>query len=166
MERQYREMVKTRRLYKFEEDFFHYSPYRYVYVQLGVKTLRNIATVIWESENQKREDLPLIRFGKGLYEGTDKAEHYHYSWCDGEVIELAPTQRDLLTLIHELVHAMGYDHHDSNFVGKYIEMLNRYAGIPKKDLIKWMDKYNVSLPRKYKKKKPHVSAKRSNKKKK
>ena len=62
--------------------------------------------------------MPLIRFGKGLQK---------YSWCDGEILELAPTQRDILTLVHELVHAIGYDDHDKNFARKELVLLEKYT---------------------------------------
>ena len=166
MEKQYREMVHTRRLYKFEGEFFELPSYRYMNVQLNITTVRNIAKVIWSTENNTPYMIPDIRFGKGLYHGTAKGKKYYYSWCNGQTIELAPTQRDILTLIHEIVHALGYDYHDSRFVGKYIELLHKYAGIPKKELIMGMQKYKVSLPTKYRKKHTRTAAKRSHKKKK
>ena len=107
MEKKYRDMVNTRRLYKFEEDFFELSPYRYMHVQMNKQTLVNIATVIWYDETGSLLNMPEIRFGKGLYHGTAKGIKYSYSWCDRQTIELAPTQRDLLTLIH-VVTAKGF----------------------------------------------------------
>lgn len=149
MEKKYREMVNTRRLYKFEGDFFHRSHLRYMTTQLTKQTLVNIGKIIWNDQDN-RFLIPEIRFGKGLYHGTAKGQKYYYSWCDRQTIELAPTQRDILTLIHEMVHALGCDYHDSKFVGKYIELLTKYAGVPKKELIKGMMEYKVAVPRKYK----------------
>jgi hypothetical protein len=150
MDKQYREMVNTRRLYKFEGEFFNLLPYRYMNVQMNLTTLRNIANILWNGENTTWFSIPEVRFGKGLYHGSVKGQKYYYSWCDRQTIELAPTQRDILTLIHEMVHALGYGYHDSKFVGKYIEMLVKYAGVPKKELIQGMQRYKVALPRKYK----------------
>ena len=150
MDKQYREMVNTRRLYKFEGEFFNLLPYRYMTVQMNLTTLRNIANILWNGENTTWFSIPEVRFGKGLYHGTARGKKYYYSWCDRQTIELAPTQRDILTLIHEMVHALGYDYHDTRFVGKYVEMLTKYAGVPKKELIKGMQQYKVALPRKYK----------------
>jgi len=149
MQKQYREMVNTRRLYKFEGEFFNWSPYRYMTTQLTKQTLVNIGKIIWNDEGNGFL-IPEIRFGKGLYHGTAKGLKYYYSWCDRETIELAPTQRDIMTLIHEMVHAVGYSNHDTKFVGKYIELLTKYAGVPKKELIQGMIEYNVAVPRKYK----------------
>lgn len=150
MEKKYREMVNTRRLYKFEGDFFYLPAYRYLTIQINLSTARNIAKLIWYKESDGRFLIPEIRYGKGLYHGTARGEKYYYSWCDRQTIELAPTQRDLMTLIHEMVHALGYDYHDSRFVGKYIQLLHKYGGVPKKPLIMGMKEYKVSLPRKYK----------------
>ena len=150
MQKQYREMVNTRRLYKFEGEFFNLPPFRYMSVQLNLTTLRNIGKIIWNQENSTWFSIPEIRFGKGLYHGTARGVKYYYSWCDRQTIELAPTQRDILTLIHEMVHALGYGYHDSRFVGQYIHMLTKYAGVPKKELIMGMQQYKVALPRKYK----------------
>lgn len=150
MVKQYREMVNTRRLYKFEGEFFNLPAYKYLSVQLSLTTIRNIAKLIWHEESDGRYLIPEVRFGKGLYHGTAKGQKYYYSWCDRVTIELAPTQRDILTLIHEMVHALGFDYHDSRFVGKYIELLTKYAGVPKKELIKGMMEYKVAVPRKYK----------------
>lgn len=148
--KQYREMVNTRRLYKFEGDFFHLPAYRYLTIQISLDTAKNIAKVIWHNEGDGKFLIPEIRYGKGLYHGTARGEKYYYSWCDRQTIELAPTQRDMMTLIHEIVHAMGYDYHDTKFVGKYIELLHKYGGVPKKPLIMGMQEYKVALPRKYK----------------
>lgn len=166
MEKKYRDMVNTRRLYKFEGDFFELSPYRYMHVQMNKQTLVNIGKVIWYDETGSLMNMPEIRFGKGLYHGTAKGVKYYYSWCDRQTIELAPTQRDLLTLIHEMVHALGYDYHDSRFVGRYVNMLVKYAGLPKKELLYGMYEYKVALPQKYKRLcLPKISKSRRSKKK-
>ena len=51
MQKQYREMVNTRRLYKFEGDFFYLPAYRYLTVQINLSTARNIAKLIWYEES-------------------------------------------------------------------------------------------------------------------
>ncbi len=150
MQKQYREMVNTRRLYKFEGDFFHLPAYRYLTIQINLSTAKNIAKLIWYQESDGRFLIPEIRYGKGLYHGTARGEKYYYSWCNRETIELAPTQRDIMTLIHEMVHALGYDYHDTRFVGKYIELLHKYGGVQKKPLVTGMMEYKVAVPRKYK----------------
>ena len=53
MVKQYGEMVNTRRLYKFEGDFFNLPAYKYLSVQLGLTTIRNIARLIWYEESDR-----------------------------------------------------------------------------------------------------------------
>lgn len=151
MEKQYREMINTRRLYKFEGEFFVRPEYKLLTKQKSINVLRGLGQLIWLHESNGKYIVPEIRFGKGIYHTQARGKNFYYSWCDGQTIELAPTQRDILTLIHEMVHALGYDYHDSRFVGKYIYLLQKYAGIKKKDIILGMKEYNVTLPVKYRK---------------
>ena len=151
MTKQYREMINTRRLYRFENDFFSVPKYRWLVKQLPIRTLQQIGHMIWENESPySRKQLPEIRFGNGMYHTQARGSKYYYSWCDGYTIELAPTQRDLLTLIHEMVHALGYGYHDSQFVNQYIYLLVKYGKMNKKDLITGLQDFKVALPRKYK----------------
>lgn len=118
-----KQMVQTRRLYKMEEEFYTYRPFSSITRQLTLPTLKKLAKKIW-SEERPSYKIPTIRFGKGtIHVGR------YYSWCDGEVIELAPTQQDKLTLIHELVHAMGYDYHDERFSKRYKQLLKKYTSV-------------------------------------
>lgn len=116
-------MLETRKLYKMEEELYTYQPFNRLTKQLSLPTLKRLAKNIWMEECPSRK-IPTIQFGKGtLHVGR------YYSWCDGETIELAPTQQDKLTLIHELVHAMGYDDHDTRFVRRYRQLLKKYAPV-------------------------------------
>jgi hypothetical protein len=151
MDKQYREMINTRRLYKFEGEFFYQPQYKPFTKQLPISTLRTLGQTIWDNESNGKYLIPEIRFGKGIYHTQARGKNFYYSWCDRQTIELAPTQRDMITLIHEMVHALGYDYHDSRFVGKYIYLLKKYAGISKKELILGMKEYSVALPVKYRK---------------
>lgn len=121
-------MVNTRRLYKLESILYKDKNFRDITKQESEIVLRTFAKRIWATQKCKNK-FPEIRFGKGIAHGTDK-----YSWCDGSTIELAPRQRDKLTLIHELVHAMGYDYHNEPFVTKQLLLLIRYTPI-NKDLL-------------------------------
>lgn len=123
MKTQYKRMVETRRLYKLEGELYTKRKFRAITKQQPELVLKNLAQKIWKQEGYQKK-LPNIRFGKGIMHGT-----MYYSWCDGETIELAPKQRDVLTLIHELVHAMGYDYHDKPFVMKELLLLTKYTEI-------------------------------------
>ena len=151
MLKHHREMVNTRRLYKFEEEFFSQRKYSPLTKQLPISIIKTIGKMVWDSESPYvRKVIPEIRFGPGVYHTQSRGKNLYYSWCDGKVIELAPYQCDLLTLLHEMVHALGYSYHDSKFVEKYVDLLKRYGGVNKKELIIGMQEYKVALPNKYK----------------
>ena len=119
MKKQYKQMIDTRRVYGLETDMYYDKRFEFITRQRSLEYLRRCARKIWRAEGYKKE-MPLIRFGKGMQK---------YSWCDGEILELAPTQRDILTLVHELVHAIGYDDHDKNFAAKELVLLAKYTSV-------------------------------------
>lgn len=121
MKTQYKRMVETRRLYKLEGELYRKKQFRTITQQQSLDTLQRLAQKIWKQEGCRKK-LPDIRFGKGTSHGPS-----YYSWCDGETIELAPKQRDTLTLIHELVHAMGNDYHNKPFVMQELLLLMKYT---------------------------------------
>ncbi len=49
-------MVNTRRLYKFEGDFFYLPAYRYLTIQINLSTARNIAKLIWHEESEVNDE--------------------------------------------------------------------------------------------------------------
>lgn len=109
----------TRRLYNFEEVFFRGKP------TLKMATLRKLAVRVWKDEGRDIAKLPRISGGKGVrYNGR------YYSYCDGEDIVLVRNERRKFVLLHELVHAMGYDYHNRPFTRKYLELLNKYDPHP------------------------------------
>lgn len=119
-------MVNTRRLYKLEEQLYYDDKFKGITKQSSLLSLKRLAKKIWNQEKCKSV-IPNIQFGKGtLHVGQ------RYSWCDGTTIELAPKQRDKLTLIHELVHAMGYPYHDKNFVKVQKKLLRKYTTLDRK----------------------------------
>lgn len=121
-------MIDSRRLYRLESDLYGHHPFEPITKQLSIDTLRRLGRFIWKQERSKQNP-PVIKFGKGVMHAGE-----YYSWCDGDTIELAPTQRDKLTLIHELVHALGYDDHDERFIKRYRKLLKKYAPV-ESDLI-------------------------------
>ena len=141
----YKQMVNTRTLYKFENVFFSKKEYRHLVKRRSLKELTTIAECVWATERMS-SPLPEIRFGKGAYHcGT------YVSWCDGDTIELVAEQREIATLLHELVHAVGHSLHNAKFVDTYVKFLTKYTDIPKKELVNTMKECNVDLPTKYKK---------------
>jgi len=119
MKKRYKQMVDTRRVYALETDMYYDRRFEYITRQRSLDYLKRYAQKIWKGEGYKKP-LPLIRFGKGMQK---------YSWCDGKILELAPTQRDILTLVHELVHAIGYDDHDKKFAAKELILLDKYTPV-------------------------------------
>ena len=119
MKKRYKQMVDTRRVYGLETDMYYDPRFEYITRQRSLGYLVRYAQKIWKGEKCKKP-LPLIRFGKGMQK---------YSWCDGEILELAKYQRDILTLVHELVHAIGYDDHDKNFAAKELVLLTKYTPV-------------------------------------
>lgn len=120
MRKRYRKMVDTRRIYGLEEDMYYDRRFAGITKQRSLPYLTTLAKKIWKGEKYSRK-MPNIRFGKGFQQ---------YSWCDGETIELVETQRDILTLVHELVHGIGYDDHDKSFVAKEFILLETYTTVP------------------------------------
>lgn len=123
MKIRYRKMVDTRRLYKLENDMYYDRRYAELTKQRTYKFISTLAKKIWKGEKIKHT-MPEVKFGKGTPHCGAM-----YSWCDGDTIELARTQRDVLTLIHELVHGIGFDDHDKKFVRKEMELLQKYTNI-------------------------------------
>lgn len=141
----YKQMVNTRTLYKFEGEFFNKKEYKYLLRRLTLKKLNAIAKHVWNKERISYA-MPTIRFGKGIHHCGQPV-----SWCDGTTIELIPEQREISTLLHELVHAAGHYLHNAKFVNTYVKYLTKYTSIPKKELVNTMKEYNVDLPKKYRK---------------
>lgn len=129
MKKQHREMVATRRLYKLEDSLYSRREFRKITQQRSLPALRKLAYYIWKKERMKGK-LPNIIFGKGVFHVKE-----YFSWCDGTTIELAPKQRDIMTMIHELIHAMGYDDHGEEFVNEYIDILVKYSPINEQIII-------------------------------
>jgi len=119
MKKQYKQMIDTRRVYALETKMYYDRKFDYITKQRSLNFLVKYAQRIWKGENRKTP-LPLIRFGKGLQ---------GFSWCDGKILELCPYQQDVVTLVHELVHAMGYDDHDKKFARKELMLLDKYTPV-------------------------------------
>lgn len=119
----FRDDITTRRIYKFEKEYFRGEPL------MPMKYLQELAQKIWDSEG--REDpMPRVVSGSGTkYNGR------YYSYFDEGRVELARSERKRTVLIHEMVHALGYDNHNDDFTCKYFELLEQFAGCSRRDLL-------------------------------
>lgn len=109
--------IETRRIYKFEGECFHGSYYS---KQRRIKYLRSEAIYIWRKMKFK-EEMPKLTAGKGVL--NNGFWYSYYSIDDG--IVLSRSQRNIITLVHEIVHHLGYDEHDHKFLKQYFNILKR-----------------------------------------
>ena len=131
--------LDTRRLYKFEKEWFRGEP------NLPMKALQELAYDIWKEagytgyyHGDKVKPMPAVVAGKGTkYNGR------YYSYCDGERVELARNERKKFVLIHEMVHALGYGDHDEAFVDKYFELLDHYKVCDRRTLLQVGIEYGI-----------------------
>lgn len=131
--------LDTRRLYKFEKEWFRGEP------NLPMKALQELAYDIWKEagytgyyHGDKVRPMPTVVAGKGTkYNGR------YYSYCDGERVELARNERKKFVLIHEMVHALGYGDHDEAFVDKYFELLDHYKVCDRRTLLQVGIEYGI-----------------------
>jgi hypothetical protein len=118
--RRIRKSIGTNHVYRYEENVLYNI--KRLAQQRSIGTLINIARKIWDKFYKGSRKMPTIRFGKG-----DTSLGYPLSYTEGySLIELAPGQQDILTLIHELVHAIGPSLHGPSFTKLYYEILKDY----------------------------------------
>jgi hypothetical protein len=112
--------VMTRRVYGYEDSYL--STIKKLNQQRDLNSLLRFAKKIWTKHYAGNRKLPEVRFGPGTRELG-----YPLSYTVGySLIELAPGQRNILTLVHELVHAIGPSEHGTNFVRLYYQVLAQY----------------------------------------
>ena len=130
----------TRRVYLFEAQYFRgHSLSR----SIPMAKLRRIATKIWRdlfsTSGRDYYPLPNIRAGRGVkYNGL----LYSY-YLSNDSITLARNQRNIVVLIHELTHALGYDDHDKAFVNQYFKLLRKFTNIDSSALNHARAKYKI-----------------------
>lgn len=90
------------------------------------KTLQAALDLLWDHYAPQvgtRRLKPDLRFGPGTrYHGHNYS--YTMDTHPGQVIELAPGERNFYVLIHELVHAFGPSQHGVRFAAIYHDLLN------------------------------------------
>jgi hypothetical protein len=92
-----------------------------------MKDLQKKMEYIWKQ--YKDSDFPILFKSKGVL--------YCGKWLSYNLeneIHLAPGQRNYLTLVHEMCHAMGRDYHDRNFVDLEFDILERFFNIDRGEL--------------------------------
>lgn len=118
--RRIRAGIGTRNVYGYEKKYL--STIEALAKQRSLAELLPVANKIWEEHYHGQRRIPKIRFGPGT-----KELGYPLSYTLGySLIELAPGQQDILTLIHELVHAIGPSLHGVNFTKVYYNVLKDY----------------------------------------
>ena len=117
-------VIQTRNLYRFEETYFLRSN---IVVQRSIRVLQKKMESIWKE--YKDSDPPILFESKG----TPHCGKWT-SYSMGNEIHLAPGQRDYLTLVHEMCHAMGHDNHDKKFVDLEFDILEEFFNINRGEL--------------------------------
>ncbi len=118
--------IETKRLYRFEEQAKCLAPVR---KQRTLHQLQAWLNYVWKNSGYDYAgNIPKLKFGKGLKGKTGYMSFYQ---ADGprSYIELAPGQHDRLTLLHELLHHIGYPFHNEEFLLAEIDFLNRYCDL-------------------------------------
>lgn len=116
--------IQTRNLYRFEDVCFLRTN---IVVQRSIKDLQMKMKQIWKK--YKKSNFPILFHSKGtLYGGK------WMSYNMENEIHLAPGQRDYLTLVHEICHALGHDNHDKKFVDLEFDILEEFFNIERGEL--------------------------------
>ena len=114
-----RQMVETRRLYRFERVFFTEDVSPFISKLRPIGYLRNIANTVWAKHGRRGVGVPEINVDPNV----------ECSHCTGyRNVVLLPEHCSLDVLLHELTHCIGYLTHSRAFVRKYVELLVEYGG--------------------------------------
>ena len=113
--------VATRHVYGYENTYL--STFNRLNQQRDLPSLTKLADKIWAKYYTGKRKRANIRFGPG----TRELGGVPMSYAEGyDTIELAPGQRDILTLIHELAHMMGPSLHGLSFTKAYYSILKDF----------------------------------------
>ena len=106
--------VKTRNLYNFEEIYFRKTR---LSKNLSMGSLRKYAKRVWNVFGKNKQFPKIISSRGDLYCGRYMSYYFKNDIC------LARNQRDIITLVHELTHALGFDNHGKLFVDMEFKIL-------------------------------------------
>ena len=130
---------QTRNIYKFEQKAFKFHEFGDM---RSINELRKIAKKIWNHSNRRKNRELEIVCGKGSkYNGRYLSYCQELSRSKTRIV-LARNQRDIVTLIHEIVHAQGYDNHCKRFVKKVLFYLE-FMGYDKSELRSLAKQYKL-----------------------
>lgn len=122
MRARYRNASDTRFLYRLEDTTLRYNSY--ANADRSMKFLRDLADKVWAAEAPAGRRKPTITADDGVLHGG-RAMSYCLGFTE---IVLARSQRNVLVLLHELVHALGPIIHGPKFIRLYFKLLQKYAG--------------------------------------
>lgn len=132
MRKAHKQMIETRRLYKFET-LFECS--RFAKATRTEEYLRKLADKVWSRHGRKRVRAPDVRVVHGL----------DYSYCKGfsEIRLMRECHSCVEVLLHEITHALGYRTHGRGFVRKYVQLLSEYGKCEEGKLLLGMSLFGI-----------------------
>lgn len=137
-----RQMLETRRLYKWEAAALKVTDY--VGQPRTESFLQNLAAEVWAKHGRERVSVPVVNVVDGAT----------WSDCQGYTrITLATAKNTrkniphntIDVLLHELTHAIGFRTHGYGFVRKYAQLLVEYGKCDPCELRMSMEMFNLPL---------------------
>jgi len=133
--------ANTRRLYAFEATVLKLNPY--LSMQRNKLWLVEQSRYIWIVERGSIFGCPELYFNDALKLSYSQSGHG---------IHFAKDQHDLMTLIHELAHALGPEHeevHGGSFVARYFSMLVDHGQLDPDELAMNATMFGIKCKRNY-----------------
>ena len=118
-------MKSTHRYNKSIEVFDVLCGNEFYYAECGrnAKFLRAMAKAVWAQHGRKNYRCPRVIFLQVPKQGGS-----YLNWCEGQsLIAINRACQNISTLLHEMVHALGYYKHSSGFVRKYADLMSEYG---------------------------------------
>ncbi len=106
--------IKTRNLYNFEDVYFKNT---FFSRDLSMNILRKQAFRVWKIFGKNKEFPKIVADRGTFYNGR------YLSYSQGNDIRLARNQRNIITLMHEITHALGFEFHNKKFVDMEFSIL-------------------------------------------
>ena len=116
--------VKTRHLYGFEEVYFKGTRFS---KSLSMNKLRKLTKKIWNTFGHNKK-MPELVADSGVFYGGRFISYFETN------IHLARNQRNVITLVHEITHALGFNDHDKRFVDMEFNILEQIFGAHRGEL--------------------------------
>lgn len=132
-----RREIETKRQYRFEVNAEILEPFR---VQLPLKQLIDFASDFWDHEGRSFMYFPTIKFGKGM---RHRKGYISFADLNNNYIELIKGERDKITMLHEMLHVVGFPYHNSDFFKAQIHYLHLFCDFDLHKLVKDAEKFNL-----------------------